>query len=180
MLGAKFSLIVEGFGYHSFRLTEVLAAGSIPVIVIDHYVLVCITVSMRCWWKCWRVRKDRRGAIVVTTYLTMCVVHTRCLILFSSLRNSFVPIVYESFKLHLTQDANTHTHTHTHSLSLSFSHPFTNILYHFCILHIHSLQPYEDLLDWENFSIRIPEHRFLEVIKQREKKRKLVKIVTFV
>mmetsp|Transcript_821 Transcript_821/g.2728 ORF Transcript_821/g.2728 Transcript_821/m.2728 type:complete len:953 (-) Transcript_821:2162-5020(-) len=36
---SKFSLIVEGFGYHSFRLTEVLAAGAIPVIVIDHYVL---------------------------------------------------------------------------------------------------------------------------------------------
>jgi hypothetical protein len=31
---------VEGFGYHSFRLTEVLAGGAIPVIAIDHYVLV--------------------------------------------------------------------------------------------------------------------------------------------
>lgn len=39
ILGTRFSLIVEGFGYHSFRLTEVLAAGSIPVIVVDHYVL---------------------------------------------------------------------------------------------------------------------------------------------
>ena len=40
MLNSKFSLIVEGFGYHSFRLTEALGAGSIPVIVVDHYVLV--------------------------------------------------------------------------------------------------------------------------------------------
>eukprot|EP00041_Stephanoeca_diplocostata_P023845 m.593869 g.593869 ORF g.593869 m.593869 type:complete len:321 (+) comp22397_c0_seq3:204-1166(+) len=39
MATSKFSLIVEGFGYHSFRLTEVLAAGAIPVIAIDHYVL---------------------------------------------------------------------------------------------------------------------------------------------
>jgi hypothetical protein len=35
----KFSLIVEGFGYHSFRLTEAMGAGSIPVILVDHYVL---------------------------------------------------------------------------------------------------------------------------------------------
>lgn len=35
----KFALIVEGFGYHSFRLTEVMAAGAIPVIIIDHYTL---------------------------------------------------------------------------------------------------------------------------------------------
>lgn len=35
----KFSLIVEGFGLHSFRLTEAMGAGSIPVILIDHYVL---------------------------------------------------------------------------------------------------------------------------------------------
>ena len=33
----KFALIVEGFGYHSFRLTEMMAAGAIPVIVVDHY-----------------------------------------------------------------------------------------------------------------------------------------------
>lgn len=38
-LGSKFALIVEGFGYHSFRLTEMMAAGSIPVILVDHYVL---------------------------------------------------------------------------------------------------------------------------------------------
>eukprot|EP00050_Salpingoeca_kvevrii_P008731 m.304754 g.304754 ORF g.304754 m.304754 type:complete len:826 (-) comp17278_c0_seq1:63-2540(-) len=36
-INSKFSLIVEGFGYHSFRLNEVMGAGSIPVIVIDHY-----------------------------------------------------------------------------------------------------------------------------------------------
>jgi hypothetical protein len=30
---------MAGCRYHSFRLTEVLAAGAIPVIVIDHYVL---------------------------------------------------------------------------------------------------------------------------------------------
>ena len=35
----KFSLVVEGFGYHSFRLTEALGSGSIPVILVDHYVL---------------------------------------------------------------------------------------------------------------------------------------------
>lgn len=39
MARSKFSLILEGFGYHSFRLTEVMAAGAIPVIAIDHYVL---------------------------------------------------------------------------------------------------------------------------------------------
>jgi hypothetical protein len=35
---SKFALIVEGFGYHSFRLTEMMSAGSIPVICVDHYV----------------------------------------------------------------------------------------------------------------------------------------------
>ena len=35
----KFSLVVEGFGLHSFRLTEALGSGSIPVILVDHYVL---------------------------------------------------------------------------------------------------------------------------------------------
>lgn len=39
-VGGQFGLIVEGFGYHSFRLTEVMAGGAIPVIVVDHYVLV--------------------------------------------------------------------------------------------------------------------------------------------
>ena len=66
---------MEGFGYHSFRLTEVLAAGAIPVIAIDHYVLVC-------------------GARVCLTYC----------------------------------------------------------------------QPYQDLLDWENFSIRVPEYDFMKVM----------------
>ena len=37
--GSKFSLILEGFGYDSIRLTEMMSAGSIPVIVCDHYVL---------------------------------------------------------------------------------------------------------------------------------------------
>ena len=36
---SKFALIVEGFGYNSFRLTEMMSAGSIPVICVDHYVL---------------------------------------------------------------------------------------------------------------------------------------------
>ena len=36
---SKFALIVEGFGYATFRLTEMMSAGSIPVILIDHYVL---------------------------------------------------------------------------------------------------------------------------------------------
>ena len=38
-IGSKFALIVEGFGYATFRLTEMMSAGSIPVILIDHYVL---------------------------------------------------------------------------------------------------------------------------------------------
>ena len=38
-VGSKFALIVEGFGYATFRLTEMMSAGSIPVILIDHYVL---------------------------------------------------------------------------------------------------------------------------------------------
>ncbi len=36
---SKFALIVEGFGYSSFRLVEMMSAGSIPVICVDHYVL---------------------------------------------------------------------------------------------------------------------------------------------
>jgi hypothetical protein len=36
--GSKFSLILEGFGYDSIRLTEMMSAGSIPVILVDHYV----------------------------------------------------------------------------------------------------------------------------------------------
>ncbi|EGD79268.1 hypothetical protein PTSG_09686 [Salpingoeca rosetta] len=54
-LETKFGLIVEGFGYHSFRC--IMAAGAIPVIVVDHYVLVqCEMMSvgvkyfkMRLW-----------------------------------------------------------------------------------------------------------------------------------
>lgn len=40
-INSTFSLVVEGFGYHSFRLNEVMGAGSIPVIVVDNYILVC-------------------------------------------------------------------------------------------------------------------------------------------
>jgi hypothetical protein len=36
---SQFGLVLEGFGYDSFRLIEVLAAGSIPVVLNDHYVL---------------------------------------------------------------------------------------------------------------------------------------------
>ena len=32
-------IVFAGFGYHSFRLTEVMGGGSIPVILIDNYVL---------------------------------------------------------------------------------------------------------------------------------------------
>lgn len=38
-VGSKFALIVEGYGYNSMRLVDLMSAGCIPVIVVDHYVL---------------------------------------------------------------------------------------------------------------------------------------------
>ena len=39
MLHSEFALIIRGNGLYSYRLAEAIAAGAIPVIVADHYVL---------------------------------------------------------------------------------------------------------------------------------------------
>ncbi len=38
-IGSKFALILEGFGHNSMQLVDLMSAGCIPVIVVDHLVL---------------------------------------------------------------------------------------------------------------------------------------------